>query len=108
MLILIPTFASAKDPADIDDWVMDFSAALRIPGSATYDTITNIVSISSTPPGLTVTQQAVTTGDAGPGTAVGFWLSGGAPGVTYQVTATISTALLREFSRSAFVACQAR
>ena len=77
----------------MDDWIVDFSNTL-VSDSGTYDTITGTPTVVSSSSNLTVTNIAVFAG-----TGVGFWLTGGVAGFSYQITITINTANGRTFTR---------
>jgi hypothetical protein len=91
-------FPSLKNPGDVDDWIVDFSNTL-VSASGTYDTITGTPTVVSSSSNLTVTNIAVLAGTGGTATAVGFWLTGGVAGFSYQITITIKTANGRTFTR---------
>lgn len=100
-------FPDAKNPADIDDWILDLSGALAAPGplssATTYDTITGTPVLTITPADLTASNITLATGAGGADTAVGFWLTGGTAGTIYQIVAAVQTAGGRDFDRTAYL-----
>ena len=100
-------FTDQKDPTDVDDWILDFSGALAAPGalssSTTYDTITGTPTVTATPSDMSVSDIQLATGAGGADTGVGFWLSGGTAGGTYQISVTVKTTGGRTFERSAWL-----
>jgi len=103
----IPSY-TALGPADDDDFLIDFSAKLA--GA----TITNLVSVTATPAGLTIIAPSIVAGSAGAASAVAYGATVGTPtapgtvGITYTVSASIVTSDGRDLTRSAIVPVQNR
>lgn len=84
-----PTRLSAKDPASILDYRIDWSGWL--------ETDTIAVSVWTVPDGITTTQ------DSSDATSATIWLSGGAALAEYHVTNEITTAQGRKAQRTMIV-----
>jgi len=72
-----------KQPADVQDYDIDFSAWLS--GFSTADTIASISSVTVDKTGLTIPTTMLS------GSKVKVWTSGGTDGVDYKITARIIT-----------------
>jgi len=77
----------AKDPNDVDVFVVDFSAIL----SEYNDTISSVSGVSVSPSGSLSAYDILSIGN---NTQVSFYASGGINGIIYEVDTTIVTNLM--------------
>lgn len=85
---------SAKDPNDVLDYSIDWTALLI--GGETVST----ASWSVSPSGLTIGTTAISS----PNTSA--WLSGGTAGVQYAVTCQIDTSASRSYERTVLISVE--
>lgn len=100
-------YKDAKDPTDVDDWILDLSGTLAAPGplssATTYNTIAGTPTLTVTPNDMTASNITVTSGAGGANTAVGYWLTGGTAGGTYQIAVAFTASNGDTFTRSVYL-----
>ena len=79
-----------KDPGDILDYGMDFTAQMTLDA----DTVTTLVGVVASPAGLTIVGSGTLSG-----AVASCFISGGTPGVEYRLDFIVSTAGGRTYKR---------
>jgi hypothetical protein len=92
-------FPFPKDPEDVSDYYVDFSGSLK------FDSIIGIPDIEITPADMTASLISTQGGQHGANTGIGCRLTGGTPGMTYQIKYSFDTKSGMTLSYSVFLQC---